>query len=510
MTLNEKVVLACENKALSMILDAYYKQEPLYKDWLDPDSAAKDLRMTLGHGWMRGYTKWQVDDLFKKGLIKVTPHHIKRINPSKGYFPQNMTVTLPLSDLVAQNNALQSTHSNKKNNKPLKAKKSKMPSFLFEEDSNGKKKLLKGSKKSDYTMARHKGFNFITYTKGSKTLTEDDFIIPQESDLPLKAKTYLKKYYTATEIRPEGAFYTLREICNMEGYPFYKVSSILEHEDDYSVEKVHEAGKEAHMQLAKGWLDHYKKEVTAESLSEAYEYFMSLLDFLKEEFPKVTKREILEFLIKGDLEDETPGAYPRMDEEYNAYGEVMAKLALRGGRRKSCYLWDPRTGKSTKFDSAQELANIMTMTTSNVKNLIKEDRPSRQGYRVTDTPNPPEELKEVMAMREIKLRALNLDGPFMKAGLSNMQRDILEHCIGLGYSLEETSDMLNLELTMMKTLINEAFNTRDELERTVAGRVGLPQRTEKVDRYSGRMSRRQSSERSKRRGTGKSETLFSD
>lgn len=502
-------------KAISMNLDAARNSNPIWKPWLDIDTCTNDLLLILGHGLAKGYEKWNVGRLFDNNLITLSPQHIKRISPSKGYYPSNMTVTVPLSDIVVEpatkkEEAKAYTKSSvRKNNKKLpKGKKGweKVPDYFFE-NPDKRDNLLNNKKKNDLSIARHSGFEWVTLAVGKEAPPESEMIVPSFEDLSDEVKAYVDYFYVQTPAKPEGDFFSLKEFCEFFAYPYYRTAKILETRGVYNEEEAHKAGKEAQEDLVKYWIDHYKKAGEKEAVLKAAGIDLAdIIESLSNKFPTATKGEILRALVTGlDLEDKDNKEVDLkvlLTKDGEPTGQALDTLARKQTLRKPCWLWHPRTGLSTKFESVFTLAAALGLTTASINRFIKEGVSSREGFRVTDTPTPPDEIKDIIQMRELKRRAINLDGPFMKASLSPVQRKILEHCFVLGYTMEETSTILNMDDKVLETLINQAFDTRDGLERKAAERIGLSQDGDTPDfksRMEARRKRAQDDRRKSRR-----------
>jgi DNA-binding CsgD family transcriptional regulator len=123
---------------------------------------------------------------------------------------------------------------------------------------------------------------------------------------------------------------------------------------------------------------------------------------------------------------------------------------------------------------------------------------------ITYSNKAPSEMKGIIEMRKLKERALNLDGPFMRSVLSPMQRDLLAYAIVDGFSLEDIALLLDLNIKVIRKLVNSAFDDRDAIEEIAAEGVGLGEDNNPVGKEyddSERRSRRDRERRDTRRGS---------
>lgn len=446
------------------------------KAWAeDPNNIGlRDLASLIGPVWAYNYRQtWKTGELRANNLIKKNPLHIKRLVPANGFHPSNLMTTTPSSNLIVEEDKAYTEAYEGKKNKKLK-KTDKLPDFLYEEDENGKKKLMWDLKRKEFTKARRSSFTFPLRVPSDFDGEKYEMVSPTWEQLPDEVKGNTNKITYSSEAIPGFTKeFDLRKYCEVMGYPYYFILNISILSENFTREDVDAAADLVFTLAIEGWMKEHKIKKTKKSVEHYLQRFKNLVDSLANLYPKLTRSFIVKELIKtDDYENGTPDGL-NLTKEFDVIGDTIGSIAKTSGYKSPCWLWKPNSGFSLKFQSIEELAAELGLSTTYLKTLIREGKKTKEGYYITRTPDAPSAMENVIQMRKIKERALNLDGPFMKAVLSPLQRDLLSFAIIDGQNLETISLILNLNLKVIHKLIDEAFNLRDEIEQIAAEGVGL-------------------------------------
>jgi hypothetical protein len=466
------------------------------KVWVeDHELMLKDLVTIFGHGWFTSYkSAWKIGELKSNNLISKCSLEIKRWVPRNGYHPDNLTVTVPLTNGEISEDSAKALASK------VKAKKSEIPGILYEDDG---KKLSFDLKVSDYAKAKHEAFNYIT-RKAPVGKEYDDMVSPTWAQMPEEAKAKSKKITFVSERIPGFVKdFDLRKYCDAMGYSFYGIIELELLKEEYSKLDVDEAAMETFAYAVKRWLKAFKKPTTKKNVAFWLDHLMALFDSMESLYPHLTRIEIVNLVIKGaNTQSGTPDGL-RLTKEGTLNKKLLTLLGNRR-KRKECWLWKPNTGHSVKFLSIKALAQELGFSEAYARKIALEGGSTKEGYMITYSNKAPSEMKGIIEMRKLKERALNLDGPFMRSVLSPMQRDLLAYAIVDGFSLEDIALLLDLNIKVIRKLVNSAFDDRDAIEEIAAEGVGLGEDNNPVGKEyddSERRSRRDRERRDTRRGS---------